>query len=115
LVEAASNRAYARNIRNFLNINVVSRDEISGGSETEYSGIDNKQDVTSDIQVTKLSSVMAKKKISFELLKDKLIKEKCFDGVENMTSLDNIPKEMILNLIERLRRYKPEEIGRAHV
>lgn len=109
LVEAASNRAFVRCVRNFLNINIVSKEEL-GEIDNNNSGEDDiLSNSPSDSQVSILETIMKKKKMDFKQLKMKLSKEKFFDGVENITSVREIPKAKMFTLIERISNFNPEE------
>ena len=50
-----------------------------------------------------LSSVMKEKGVSFDVLKNKLIKEK-FESAEHLKSIEDIPKFKIFELIKRLKK-----------
>ena len=52
-----------------------------------------------------LEKVMKDKDVSFDYLKEKLIKEK-FDGAENLNCIKDIPKSKIFELIDRIKKIK---------
>lgn len=93
----AENRSFVRCVRNFLKINIVSQEEISGPKnyvpETE-----NKIEPKS-----LLETVMNGKNITFEQIKQRLVKEG-FPKSENFTSVSDIPKAKVFELIERIQK-----------
>ena len=72
LAACAENRAFVRCVRNFLRINIVSKEELSaGGGSYEQR---NQQTNSSDPK-SLLEDLMRKKKVSFDMIKTKLDKE----------------------------------------
>jgi len=102
LAAIAENRAFVRCVRNFLKINIVSQEEL-GDAKLLDDGSTSQENPTSPL--TLLEKIMKQKSISFETLKNKLIKEN-FDNVENINSLNDIPKAKIFELIERIKKIK---------
>ncbi len=109
LVETATNRAFARCIRNFLGINIVSKEELGGGNiEAEMAPISNTQ------QVEKLQKEMEDRGVTWEQLKTKLNepkeKEKYpnFDVTKCKSEVD-LPKEVIFDLITRMKAKIPKK------
>ena len=101
LAACAENRAFVRCVRNFLRINIVSKEELSGsGASFEQS---NQQPNSSDPKVL-LEALMKKKKVSFDMIKTKLEKED-YDTSE-LNSLSDLPKIKVFELIERLKTAK---------
>lgn len=98
LAEMAENRAFARCIRSFLRINIVSKEEIGDSEEIEATI---KEGPASDPYV-QLEKLMNDKKITFEFLKAKLI-EKNFKGAENFTAVTDIPKFKVFSLLKKLQ------------
>jgi len=100
LAAIAENRAFVRCVRNFLKINIVSQEELGDAKLLDESNtsVDNP---TSPHAL--LEKVMKDKGISIEQLKKKLAKEK-FDNAENITTLSDIPKSKIFELIERIKK-----------
>lgn len=103
LVEMATNRALARCTRNFLNINIVSKEELSGGNEYESNQNSNDSQVTALIE--KVDREMKKRNISFEQLKNVILigKDK-LQGAENFKSLEDCPRDKLFNLYDRLKK-----------
>jgi len=89
-------------VRNFLKINIVSQEEL-GDAKLLDEGSSSQENPTSPLSL--LEKIMKQKSISFETLKNKLIKEN-FDNVENINSLTDIPKAKIFELIERIKKIK---------
>jgi len=99
LAAIAENRAFVRCVRNFLKINIVGQEELGDAKLLEEGP--KQENATSPHFL--LEKIMKEKSISFEKLKDKLIKEK-FDGAESLSSIKDISKNKIFELIERLRK-----------
>ena len=92
----AENRAFVRAVRNFLKINIVGNDEIGAGLPPQDQ---DSQDTSSSL----LEKVMSQNNISFEKIKEKLLKE-AFEGAESFTKLEDIPKVKQFELIERIKK-----------
>jgi len=101
LAAIAENRAFVRCVRNFLKINIVSQEEL-GDAKLLDEAVTN-ENPTSPYSL--LEKVMKEKSITFDILKNRLIKEK-FDNAENINSMNDIPKTKIFELIERLKKVK---------
>lgn len=102
LAAIAENRAFVRCVRSFLKINIVSQEEL-GDVKLLEEAVSSRENQTSP-QVL-LEKVMKDKDISFDYLKEKLIKEK-FDGAENLNCIKDIPKSKIFELIDRIKKIK---------
>ncbi|NBP14249.1 hypothetical protein EBU95_07595 [bacterium] len=97
LAAIAENRAFVRCVRNFLKINIVGQEELGDAKLIEENIIvDNP---TSPYNL--LDKLMKEKSITFGTLKAKLIKE----NIENISSIQDIPKSKIFELIERIKKY----------
>jgi hypothetical protein len=103
LAAIAENRSFVRCVRNFLRINIVGQDEVGGGgkSQPKTTG-DNAAHFNPKDHLT---SLMKQKGISFEKLKEKLIKEN-YDSAEDMGSVHDIPNIKIFELIDRIQSVK---------
>ncbi len=88
----AENRSFVRCVRNFLKINIVGQDEVSGATPVDDS------DVSSNL----LKDAMKKYGVTFEKVKETLIREK-LEGAENFKSLDEIPRYKQFELIKRIK------------
>lgn len=93
----AENRAFVRCVRNFLKINIVAQEEL-GNSKIFEEPVDAGQ---ADPQQL-LERVMKDKAVSFEQVKDRLVKEK-YDGAENFETVADIPKPKLFELIQRIK------------
>jgi hypothetical protein len=100
LAAIAENRAFVRCVRNFLKINIVSQEEL-GDAKLSYESSSSQDNPTSPHVL--LEKVMKEKGISFDTLKSKLIKEK-FENAESLSSINDISKAKIFELIERLKK-----------
>lgn len=97
LAAIAENRAFVRCVRNFLKINIVGQEELGDAKLTEENiVVDNP---TSPYNL--LDKLMKDKNITFNILKNKLVKE----NIENISSIQDIPKSKIFELIERIKKY----------
>jgi hypothetical protein len=103
LAACAENRAFVRCVRNFLRINIVGKEELSGGGASYSQG---SQQNSTDPKAL-LEDLMKKKKISFDMIKSKLEKED-YDTA-SLTSLSDLPKIKVFELIERLKIVKPSK------
>ena len=104
LAACAENRAFVRCVRNFLRINIVGKEELSGGSVSYTQG---SQQQNSTDPKTLLEELMKKKKVSFDMIKSKLEKED-YD-TSSLGSLSDLPKIKVFELIERLKTVKPSK------
>jgi len=96
----AENRSFVRCVRNFLKINIVSQEELGDAKVNEQPFPDNSTDPKFLLQ-----NVMKEKGVSFEIIKKKLMNE-AYEGAEGYSSVDDIPKSKIFELIERLKKVK---------
>ena len=106
LASTAENRAFARCIRSFLRINVVSREELAKGflkAKTESSS--STVSAGSSSPASLLEATMKKKGLSFSQLKSKLVDEGV-SGAEEMSSVNDIPNDKIFELIDRIKKAK---------
>lgn len=101
LAPIAENRAFVRAVRNFLRIHIVGQDEVNlpipGGASNP-----NTKMVTSV-----LLEVMNQNSISFDIVKNKLVREKYVDdngkSAESYTSTDDIPVDKQYELIAAIK------------
>jgi hypothetical protein len=98
LAATAENRSFVRCVRNFLKINIVGQEEIGSKALPEDLGVENPLSPTAV-----LSNLMREKGISFDDVKRRLIKDK-LDKADEMTSLAEIPKPKIFELIDRIKK-----------
>ena len=102
LAAIAENRAFVRCVRNFLKINIVSQEEL-GDAKLLDEAVTIQDNPTSPHVL--LEKVMKDRGVTFEALKNKLIKEK-FDNAENLNIINDIPKVKIFELIDRIKKAK---------
>jgi hypothetical protein len=100
----AENRSFVRCVRNFLRINITGQDEIGGQNPSEEPSQESSQKETIVTPASLLNEVMKGKKITFEQVKSKLKKEG-FKDADVLSSLEEIPKVKIFELIERIKNY----------
>ena len=99
LAAIAENRAFVRCVRNFLKIDVVGKDEIGKAVSTEPIVADQ----TDPCYL--LEKVMADKKVSFAMIKTKLIDEDV-KNAGKFESIKDIPNIKAFELIERIKKVK---------
>jgi len=104
LAAIAENRAFSRAVRSFLRINIVSDIELGEvkGQET-YT-----EESQSCIEVDKtetLKKLMEQKNVSFEQVKDKLIKAK-FKNADKITCVEEISPVWQVEIIKKLKAKK---------
>jgi len=98
LAAIAENRSFVRCVRNFLKINIVGQDEI--GAKTNFEELAPENPLSPTVV---LSNLMKEKNISLDDLKKKLAKEK-YEKVDDISSLSDIPKPKIFELIDRIKK-----------
>lgn len=99
----AENRAFVRCVRNFLRINIVGKDEI--GNSNIIKSTDNKSVIAKQAKL--LEDIMEKKNIIFNPhIIAKLKEEGKWD--ESYKSVKDLPPEIILHYIGRLKKYDPQ-------
>ena len=87
LLETATNRSFARCIRNFLNINIVSQEEL-GGLVSESSEAN-----TEDLAAKLLREAMTQHNVSWEKIHAKLLTEvPLLENVKNFKTINDIPR-----------------------
>jgi hypothetical protein len=93
----AENRSFVRCVRNFLKINIVGQEELGSAKLLDEPSSANPTDPK-----FLLESVMKEKGVSWEMIKNKLIKEE-YKKAESMNSISDIPKSKIFELIQRIK------------
>ncbi len=96
----AENRAFVRCVRNFLKINIVAQEELGNSKLESDTGNEKSLDPRSI-----LASLMREKSVTFDQIKLRLKKEN-YEDSDSLSSLEDIPKIKIFELIERIRKIK---------
>ncbi|MAF24950.1 hypothetical protein CL634_05180 [bacterium] len=100
----AENRAFVRCVRNFLKINIVGKEELGGANSPPMNSASSMtSDVVSMDPRSILQSVMNEKGVSFNKVKEKLLKEG-YDKADSLSRLEDIPKLKVFELIDRLKK-----------
>ena len=99
LAAIAENRAFVRCVRNFLKINIVGKEEIGAVVSTQPIIVDQ----TDPCYL--LEKIMSDKKVTFAMIKTKMIEEKVKNAAE-FESIKDIPKIKAFELIERIKKVK---------
>lgn len=100
----AENRAFCRAVRNFLQINIVSQEELN----------DNPVEKEEDAATQLLREVMSQHGITFDLVKQKLIEENV-ESAATFKDVNDIPRFKQFELIERIKKKAAEAAARATV
>ena len=106
LAACAENRAFVRCVRNFLRVSVVAQDELGDTNKTSTprkQGFDEAQYKGDPHSL--LEAAMKEKKVPFEAIKEKLIKEG-YQDAENLLSISDISKGKVFQLISRIKNIK---------
>jgi len=105
LMAIAENRAFVRSVRNFLRINILGSDEL--GESKNQTVIHTESGTETQVSASHPSNVlketMAKANITFEVIKDTLIKEGIQEAA-NWNSISEIPHKTIFSLIQRIKK-----------
>lgn len=109
----AENRAFVRAVRNFLKIEILGKDEVDGVKMENANSNPNVASTPTESQenkeVSSCKALMKKKKVTFDLLKSKLVAEGV-PGAETFTCVEDLPKPILFNMIERLgKKRAPKE------
>ena len=100
LAAIAENRAFCRAVRNFLRINIVAKEECKTVKISKPTS--NVNSASPDIF---LKNLMKEKKIHFSSIKEKMVKE-AVDGAESWSSIKDIPRLKMFEIIERVQKKK---------
>jgi hypothetical protein len=101
LLEIATNRAFCRAVRNCLNINIVSREEL-GASTGEAEQQVSRPAIVPQRQVKLLCDIMKAKGVLFKHLEDKMKAENTFKP--EYKTIEDLPKDLVFSFIERLKK-----------
>jgi hypothetical protein len=98
----AENRAFVRCVRNFLKINIVSKEELPGDSFPRQTGVSEGSEAgTLSPPYNLLEAAMKSKNVSLKNIKKRLSDE----GYEKaINELEDIPKVKVFELIERIKK-----------
>ncbi len=99
LLETATNRAFARCVRNFLKIGIVAREELPPPKQKFNNGN------TKATPTTILAALMKEKGRLFKEVKEKLIAEGDLE-FQDFNSWDDIPGDKAFSLIDRFKNLK---------
>jgi len=105
LIEMAENRAFARAVRNFLKINIVSDKELGeiDQSPTDSTTVEEKITDTRSQAIISLEKLMRNRKLVFDDIKNKLVLE-AVQGADAFLTVNDIPTSVLLDLILRLKK-----------
>ena len=99
LVEMATNRSFVRCVRNFLNISIVSKEELgSNNPEPEQP----KLTMAPAKQIKMLEDICTSKGVRFTNIVEKLKQENRFK--EEYLSFKDLPKDIVFEMIERIKK-----------
>jgi hypothetical protein len=106
LAACAENRAFVRCVRNFLRINVVSKEELKLDSPNKFAAnkaLASGKDEQIEGPHGLLSKTMRDKGVTFDIVKTKLIEEK-YEEANSFQDVSDIPKSKVFELIDRLKK-----------
>lgn len=109
LAAIAENRAFARCVRQFLRISIVSDEELKQSNQTTTP--ENSSPTSSD-PVTFIKNLIKDTQITFKSIKDKCISENK-DGANEWKDFDDIPKAILFEFIERIKIAKEKAKEKA--
>lgn len=103
LAAIAENRAFVRCVRSFLKINIVGKDELG-----EQVHVASKQQSETEVETlpnpyVMLEKTMKNKGVTFTNLKKRL-KDEEYDAPTELSSINDIPKIKVFELIERIKK-----------
>jgi hypothetical protein len=110
VLETAQNRAFCRAVREYLNIPIVSQEEISNTvlSRIEQSSGATENEESVDLYAL-LNKVLTEKGITFDWLKERLIKLD-IPGAEQYNKTADIPKSKLVLVIDKVKKFKPSKV-----
>jgi hypothetical protein len=110
LMAIAENRAFVRAVRNFLRINIVGTDELGDGKNQTVIHTESsvEQVAPASHPSNVLKEAMQKSNISFEKIKQTMVKENV-EGAEQWSSISDIPNKTIFSLIQRIKKKSGEK------
>jgi hypothetical protein len=98
----ASNRAMARCVRAYLQISVVSKEELAEGFSEDAP--------STNKPLNMLKDLMERKGITFAHIKSKCASAiNKYEGSDSWTTVNDIPAKYCLNLIEALQKVKDKD------
>lgn len=105
LIEMAENRAFARAVRSFLRINIVSDKELGeiDQSPTDSTSVEEKIVDARSQAIISLEKLMRSRKLVFDDIKNKLLLENVH-GADAFLCVNDIPTSVLLDLILRLKK-----------
>lgn len=108
LLEAATNRSMCRCVRNFLGIQIVSKEELgSGTKEPNADKVDDKA-----MRTEKLRGAMSEVGLTWEQLKQKISKAQVEKGayknlnLSKTNGIEDLPNDIIFDITSKLKRAK---------
>lgn len=98
LSACAENRAFARCVRNFLNLGIVAEEEMQSANPVQTT-------TNADSPVIILKQLLDEYSYTFEKIKEKLVAEK-IENAEKWEKIEDIPNSVIFDIIKRLNKKK---------
>jgi hypothetical protein len=106
ILETAQNRAFCRAVREYLNIKIVSQEELNSTPKKTDDISVSPKDSNDGIDIYKvLDDAMLSKNVGWVWLKSRLVDLK-MENAENFQTIRDIPKSKVFTVIERLKKYK---------
>lgn len=101
LAACAENRAFARCVRNFLNLGIIAEEEMQSANPLQ-------QTTNNDTPVIILKQLMSEYSYTFEKIKEKLIASKV-ENAEKFEKEEDIPNSVIFDIINKINKKKKKE------
>lgn len=101
LSACAENRAFSRCVRNFLNLGIVSEEEIESANPIQ-------NNTNADSPAIVLKQLMDQQSYTFEKIKDKLVNDN-IENAKNWQKIEDIPNSVIFDIIKRINKKKKKE------
>lgn len=108
LPEMASNRAFCRAVRNYLNIDIVSKEELGNKTAQEAPQQSNGQSMPIDTPAKQLLAKLTEHNISFEKMKELMISSKT-NPKPHFEKYNSVEEMQITDIFEVLGRIKKRE------
>lgn len=108
LPEMASNRAFCRAVRNYLNIDIVSKEELGNKTAQEVPQQSNGQSMPIDTPAKQLLAKLTEHNISFEKMKELMISSKT-NPKPHFEKYNSVEEMQITDIFEVLGRIKKRE------
>ena len=112
LVECATNRAFCRCVNNFLNLNILSKEELIGGTEELISTVEEDRANSTSKVYDLLEKALKNDNKTFTDIKNRLIQEN-FPNADKLNQVSDLPQEKAFYFLEKLKIARKEKKGKG--